>query len=148
MYELYPYSISLSLCLNIHIIGRRSFSARMRRLSQRSFSRFFIFMQLFVAFFLGFVFDICTFPFSVITQKLVLWRLLVLVFLPCNIIRFLSFIFWLHCVCALSPSSSSSCRLGFVNLARCMAVRGFLAMTHLAERQQKKTRKTVKLAKQ
>lgn len=92
-----PY---LSLCLNIHIIGRRSFSARMRRLSQRSFSRFFIFMQLFVAFFLGFVFDICTFPFAVITQKLVLWRLLVLVFLPCNIIRFFIFIF--GCIaCAL-----------------------------------------------
>lgn len=91
-------------------------------------------MQLFVAFFLGFCFLIfCTFPFAVITRlKLVLLRLLVLVFLSCNII----YLFHFGCIaCAL-------CRhhhivviimetLGFVNLATA-AVRGFLAMTHLA----------------
>lgn len=57
-------------------------------------------MQLFVAFFLGFCFLIfCTFPFAVITRlKLVLLRLLVLVFLSCNII----YLFHFGCIaCAL-----------------------------------------------
>lgn len=94
-------------------------------------------MQLFVAFFLGFCFLIfCTFPFAVITRlKLVLLRLLVLVFLSCNII----YIFFFHFGCI----ACALCRhhiivviiimetLGFVNLATA-AVRGFLAMTHLA----------------
>lgn len=105
-------------------------------------------MQLFVAFFLGFCFLIfCTFPFAVITRlKLVLLRLLVLVFLSCNII----YLFHFGCIaCAL-------CRHHHIVVVIIMETRvcqprhggSAWVFSHDASGSQLQQEKTVKLAKQ